>query len=202
MKAGRLLRFLLAVVMIVLIYQYGIARQRPSDEPAAVETVLTFAASGDGVEHRIAYDLASLQERLPVAQFEMDNPFLDGKTVTYEGFHLGDVVALLLETFDVDPASVDPSSRILFSALDGYKISLTFETLADPATEGLIAYREAGRTDGKDWEIFTDQGREIDPAPFWLIWRDADPDHESRDAAWLVENRPWPYMLVQIELVD
>lgn len=188
----------IAVLIAAFLWQSGIFRQWEHPGPDTRSTELALAANGAITK----LDLEHLRALIPVQQFEIDNPYYEGKAKIYEGFHLRDVAQLLLQEFNIDVDQVRETSRLRFLALDDYEVFLPLELLDDPETIGIVAFRELGRTGDKDWEEFTDKGRLVYPAPYWLVWRFSDPANESRDLAWLVENRPWPFWLHYIELVE
>jgi mono/diheme cytochrome c family protein len=123
--------------------------------------------------------LSELKSKLAVATMTVKDHNYAGKTKTYEGFWLKDV----LQIVGIDQKSGD---EIAFRCADGYTPTMSFSKLG--SRKGLVAFREKGVAGG--WEKVRQGKAMLSPAPYYLVWD----THE--------EAFPWPYQLVGIEVVS
>jgi mono/diheme cytochrome c family protein len=90
---------------------------------------------------------------------------------------------------DAVRASEFAEAELLLRARDGYTRSASGAQLL---SEGAyLAFADADHPDGRFFPI---DRRQLDPAPFYLVWQ--GPGHEDTNR-W-----PWPYQLVEIEIAD
>ncbi|MGR9099521.1 MAG: c-type cytochrome [Gammaproteobacteria bacterium] len=101
----------------------------------------------------------------------------------------GHLLSPLLETVPL-PAGLQPhETLVVFTALDGYKVAMSYQ---DAFTEtGLIAIRDLGAPSGKTWTAFEFGGQEITPGPYYLVWA------KKGLEKW---RYPWPFHLASITL--
>jgi len=109
-----------------------------------------------------------------------------GRRMSYLACPLAQVLAL---GFGAPPAAL-AGSTAFFRARDGYLKPAPIERLAEPG--GYVAFADAERARGDDpgWQPI--DRRQVDPAPFYLVWTGA----QQVDA----HRYPWPYQLVAIEI--
>ena len=114
-----------------------------------------------------------------------NDPSYGRRSKRYVGFPLDRVLAL---------AGLHPTGDevVFFQAADGYRATMA-EPLAAPGVRGLVAFADADAADG--WEPLEKGGT---PAPFYLVWASSTGDTASDPAM----QRPWPYQLVRIEVID
>jgi cytochrome c2 len=122
--------------------------------------------------------LAELKRKLRTATLTVKDPTYGGRTKTYKGFWLEDVLALER----VDASSGD---EIWFRCADGYTPTMPLANLGKQ--KGLVAFREKGAPGG--WEKVRQGKTLLSPAPYYLVWDTGG------------EAYPWPYQLVGIEVV-
>ena len=81
-------------------------------------------------------------------------------------------------------------ANVFLRARDGYVKPASGARLAEPG--GWLAFADADRRSGNDpgWEPI--DRRQVDPAPFYLVWTGSDQNDPHR--------YPWPYQLAAIEL--
>lgn len=78
----------------------------------------------------------------------------------------------------------------LLRALDGYTRAAEGRQLLDPG--GHLAFADADRLDRGESGFAPIDRRQVDPAPFYLVWERAD--------QWDAHAWPWPYQLATIEI--
>ncbi len=81
---------------------------------------------------------------------------------------------------------------MLLRALDGYTRPVSGRQLLEPG--GFVAFAETGRLAGAtgDSPFSPIDRRQVDPAPFYLVWSGADQGDPH--------DMPWPYQLARIEV--
>ncbi|MDJ0852324.1 MAG: c-type cytochrome [Myxococcota bacterium] len=87
-------------------------------------------------------------------------------------------------------AAPGPAESLFFRARDGYQKPASGRKLAQPG--GWLAFADADRARGDDpgWEPI--DRRQVDPAPFYVVWSGAGQNDPHR--------YPWPYQLEAIEI--
>ncbi len=127
--------------------------------------------------------LAQLQKRYPPGSVEVDDPVYKRKQ-RYEGFWLRDLLK------DLGRAGHPESGvYVRFRCKDGYAPIMPLSRALK--SEGLIAVRDLGAPAGKNWESLPANGETSTPAPSYLVWASPPGD---------IEEYPWPYQIVAIEL--
>lgn len=126
----------------------------------------------------VALSLPKLQKRLQPAQLTVNDPVYRTRK-TYEGFWLHDVLKL-------EGVLEHPGDELVLKCADGYAPTLPWKQIRKG--HGLLAFREVGRAEG--WEKFQQGKKTITPAPFYLIWAEAD------------SSLPWPYQVVSVSAVS
>lgn len=122
----------------------------------------------------------------PLVKVTVEDPAY-GKTMTYQGYPLADV----LKTLPDIEKLMHSGSEVVFHCLDGYTPSMPIETVFKK--RGVLAVRQVGAENGEDWTPIKAGGKTVSPAPFYLVWEDVPfGDHEYR----------WPYKLTKIEIVS
>jgi mono/diheme cytochrome c family protein len=130
--------------------------------------------------------LAELREGCGATRVTVEHdPYYD-RRMSYLACPLARVFALGLGV----PPSALPGRTVFFRARDGYVKPAPIELLEEPG--GYVAYADADRAQGDDpgWEPI--DRRQVDPAPYYLVWTGA----KQADA----HRYPWPYQLVAIEV--
>jgi mono/diheme cytochrome c family protein len=117
----------------------------------------------------------------------VDDPYY-GRTVRYRACPLATVLEM---GFGV-PATDLASSDVVFRAKDGYAKPASGARLAEPG--GYVAFADAARAHGDDPGFEPIDRKQVDPAPFYLVWSKP----EQRDT----HRYPWPYQLAEIEIVS
>lgn len=122
----------------------------------------------------------------PLVKVTVEDPVY-GKTMSYEGYPLADVLRTLP---DIEKL-INSGSEVVFHCLDGYTPSMPIETVFKK--KGVIAVRQVGAKDGEDWTPIKKGDKTVSPAPFYLVWEDVPlDDHVYR----------WAYQLSKIEIVS
>lgn len=152
------------------------------------------AASAGAVSLRFERDgrlvreipLAELREECRETRVTVEHDPYYGKPMTYLACPLAQVFVLGLGV----PPSALAGQNVFFRARDGYVKPAPAELLAEPG--GYVAFADAERARGDDpgWQPI--DRRQVDPAPFYLVWTGA----QQADA----HRYPWPYQLVAIEV--
>ena len=126
--------------------------------------------------------LAQLPKRHPLGTVAVDDPVYKRKQ-RYQGFWLRD---LLKDLSYAGHAESDVYVR--FRCKDGYAPIMPLARAQ--RGEGLIAVRDLGAAPGQNWEPLRANGQTLTPAPGYLVW--ASPGD--------IDEFPWPYQIVAIEL--
>ncbi len=131
---------------------------------------------------KVDLSLSQMKLGLKVVAVEIQDPVYK-KTKAYDGFRLSEVLALA--GFE----SKSLANELVFTSKDGYAPNTSFDNLLQQSA--VLVFREHGKKDFAFEKVL--QGKSmITPAPFYVIWEKAP----SAEAV------PWPYQLVQIEVVD
>ena len=126
--------------------------------------------------------LARMEKRHPLGSAEVDDPVYKRKQ-RYQGIWLRD---LLQDMSYAGHAESDVYVR--FRCKDGYAPIMPLARAL--SGKGLLAVRDLNASAGKNWEAFSANGQTSTPAPAYLVW--ASPGD--------IEEFPWPYQIVAIEL--
>jgi mono/diheme cytochrome c family protein len=126
--------------------------------------------------------LAEMKRKLKPATLTVQDPVYR-REKKYEGFWLTDLVK-------ITGLSEIKGDEIVFKTADGYSPTLPIARLKE--RRGLVAFRDLG-AGKRGWEPFRQGKATLTPAPFYLVWENADAPDEAF---------PWPYQLVGIEVVD
>jgi mono/diheme cytochrome c family protein len=128
--------------------------------------------------------IARLRKAYPMASAEVDDPVYKRKQ-RYQGFWLSDVLK------ELGPAGkFEPGLYLRFRCKDGYLPIMPLSRAQE--SKALIAIRDLGAPDGKNWQQSPENGTVSTPAPSYLVW--VSPPGPP-------EEYPWPYQMVAIELV-
>lgn len=127
--------------------------------------------------------LAQMEKRQPAISIAVDDPVYKRKQ-RYEGFWLRDLLKGL--SYAGHPES---DVYVRFRCKDGYAPIMPLSRAL--GAKGLIAVRDLGAPAGKNWESFSANGTTSTPAPGYLVWASPAGD---------IEEYPWPYQIVAIEL--
>lgn len=92
--------------------------------------------------------------------------------------------------FGTDPATL-AGRDVLLRAADGYEKPTEGRRLGEAG--GYLAFGDAERSSGAKLDFEPIDRRQVDPAPFYLVWTGAKQRQE--------DGYPWPYQLVEIALV-
>jgi cytochrome c2 len=133
------------------------------------------------------FTLKKLKTKLPIQTITVNDPVYK-TSKTYDAFALSDVFKL---------GKFGQGDEVVFEAADGYAPSFPISAVSeksDPnSPKGYVAFQEHG-TKGH-WQTF-EQGKTVmTPAPYYVVWTNLS---ESK----ALEEHPWPYQLVRIELVN
>jgi len=129
--------------------------------------------------------LAQMQKRHPLGSVAVDDPVYKRKQ-RYQGFWLRDWLKDL--SYAGHPES---DVYVRFRCKDGYAPIMPLSRAL--RSEGLIAIRDLGAPPGKNWEPLSANGETSTPAPGYLVWASPPGD---------LEEYPWPYQIVAIELAS
>ena len=138
----------------------------------------------DGVELR-SLALAELLACCAPREVAVDDPYY-GAPKRFRAFPLELVLARGFA--EIAPATLAPA-ELLLRARDGYTRTASGEQLLSGGA--FLAFADADHPGGAFFPI---DRRQVDPAPFYLVWRGAG---RSDTNLW-----PWPYQLAEIELAD
>jgi mono/diheme cytochrome c family protein len=163
------------------------AHERTDTETASGTTESASAPALSDERYRSVIDLVELRNNGALDDLETvevslsDDPAYETDK-RLEGWPLD----VLLDEFADLPD--DPDRWVLqFVATDGYRANLPLDEWS--AGEGVVAFRDLDAPDGERWSTFQHGNSETTPAPFYIVWPDAD-DHD----------RPWAYLLAKIGL--
>jgi len=146
--------------------------------------LLRFADAGEAVR---ALSLPALRERCGEQTLTVDDPYYE-RPMTFRALPLRCVLAA---GFAAEPTSLAEADFSLI-ALDGYTRPSPGGQLLEPG--GYLAFADAALTpDGAPLRFAPITRRELDPAPFYLIWSGPDQNDPHRT--------PWPFQLATIERV-
>jgi mono/diheme cytochrome c family protein len=150
----------------------------------AEEAALRFLR--DGAEVR-SVPLSELLACCAPREVTIDDPYYGAA----KRFRALPLAAVLARGFGDAAVQGDDFARaeIQLRARDGYTRSASGATLL--ASGGFLAYGDAERSDGGFFPI---DRRQVDPAPFYLVWQG---DGRRDTNVW-----PWPYQLAEIEIAD
>jgi len=139
----------------------------------------------DGHELRVL-TLEALRECCEPREVVIEDPYY-GEEKRFRAFPLA---AVLSRGFgETGRAASFADAELLLRARDGYtRTASGAQLLTDGA---FLAFADAEHPDGRFFPI---DRRQLDPAPFYLVWQGEGHDDTNR---W-----PWPYQLVEIEIVD
>jgi cytochrome c2 len=145
---------------------------------------LHFVEAGQAVR---SLALSALLERCEERRVEVDDPYYE-RSMVFRAIALS---CVLEAGFDTGVEALAGSDFSLI-ALDGYTRPSTGGQLAERG--GHIAFADASLTpEGEAPRFAPVTRRELDPAPFYLIWSEAGQNDPHR--------YPWPYQLATIERV-
>jgi mono/diheme cytochrome c family protein len=181
LELGRGFAALLALTLPLLGSAEAETRPAARDLPR-----LAFRAPGRSV---VELDLDTLRRACGAHDVEVDDPY-QGRRVRYRALPM----ACVLDQGFADRGGVASLANegLLLRARDGYTRPASGADLADPHAQ--LAFGETALGDdaaGRPRFSPIDR-RQVDPAPFYLVWTDArrgDP-----------HAHPWPYQLVTIEI--
>lgn len=152
---------------------------------ADLDTTLTFHA-GEGRARSLS--LASLRSACPEADIDVADPYHQ-RTMRYRALPLRCVLDLGFS--ERDGAAGLAREGLLLRALDGYTRPVAGRVLLEDG--GHLAFGESARiASGSPTRFSPIDRRQVDPAPFYLIWTGSD-QSDPHDT-------PWPYQLARIEI--
>jgi mono/diheme cytochrome c family protein len=169
--------FALSLAFVVLVPQRGNAA-------AASDTSLSFERDGVVVK---TLDRAALERACEPTTVALDDPYY-GRRMRYRACPLAGVLRL---GFGDLAAAATEDTDVLFRARDGYVKPSTIARVREAG--GFLAFADADRMHGDDPGWAPIDRRQVDPAPYYVVWEDP----ARHDA----HRYPWPYQLVAIELV-
>ena len=133
-------------------------------------------------DHQAQLSLKKMKSQLKSRTVRLQDPVYK-KEKTYDGFDLTEVLSL---------AGVDMQAsqdELIFTSLDGYSPNTSFQSLQKYGP--VLVYREHGKKNFQFEKL--QQGKALlTPAPFYIVWTGAS----------ALEAVPWPYQLVQVEVVN
>lgn len=98
-------------------------------------------------------------------------------------------LAEILKKIPASAALKTEDKLIVFTAIDGYKVSMAYQDAIREA--GYIAFKDNAATGNKSWIDFKFGKQMITPAPYYLVWPKKGLDE------W---RYPWPFQLASIAL--
>jgi len=129
--------------------------------------------------------LAELRACCQPREVEVDDPYY-GAPKRFRAFPLA---AVLARGFDDSKSEGFAAAELLLRARDGYTRTASGAQLA-----GVGAFLAFADVDHPSGAFFPIDRRQVDPAPFYLVWQG---EGRTDTNLW-----PWPYQLVEIEIVD
>jgi mono/diheme cytochrome c family protein len=148
----------------------------------AGEVRLRFSRDGAAVGSLTREEIESCCEPRVV---QLEDPYYG----VHKRFLAVPLARVLAQGFGSQLAATLPEADILLRARDGYTRTASGALLLQDG--GFLALGDADRKDGGFDPI---DRRQVDPAPFYVVWTGA----EQRDSA----RYPWPYQLVEIEIAS
>ena len=131
-----------------------------------------------------AESVAQMRKRHSPASATVDDPVYHRKQ-RYEGFWLRDLLQDL--SYQGHPQS---GVYVRFRCKDGYLPIMPLSRAMSGG--GLVAIRDLDAPPGQEWQTTPVNGTPSTPAPSYLVWAPPAGD---------IEQYPWPYQMVAIELV-
>ena len=150
----------------------------------AGDTDLAFVRDGATVK---TVDRGALERACPTATVTIDDPYY-GRPVRYRACPLAEVLALGFGSLADAPADAD----VFFRARDGYVKPASVARVREAG--GWVAFADADRMKGDDPGFAPIDRRQVDPAPYYVVWEKP----AQRDT----HRYPWPYQLAAIELAS
>jgi mono/diheme cytochrome c family protein len=149
---------------------------------AAGDDVLEFVRDAKVVA---TLDRKALQQDCGVTTIDLDDP--------YYGRRMSFVACPLVRVLELGfglPVAELASQDFLLRARDGYVKPATGKRLTEAG--GYLALADAAREQAGDSAWAPIDRRQVDPAPYYVVWTGAD-QHDTN-------LYPWPYQLVRIEI--
>lgn len=148
------------------------------------DTTLTFVRDGATVK---TLDRPALERACTATTVTVDDPYY-GRAVRYRACPLAEVLALGFGSLDGTSADTD----VFFRARDGYVKPASVARVRESG--GWLAFADADRMRGDDPGFAPIDRRQVDPAPYYVVW-EKPAQHDTH-------RYPWPYQLVAIELAS
>lgn len=149
---------------------------------ASIFCVFPPLQAGDWPEIHLSREMAVNEPAGETVSVVNDPVYRQGKR--YRAYPLRPFVEKLAEQYR---DSLD-EAVIVFTAIDGYKVSMTYPDAMEE--QGYLAFQDLDAKPGK-WRPFKFGKDDLTPAPFYLIWSNPDIDK------WRF---PWPFQLDRIAL--
>jgi mono/diheme cytochrome c family protein len=145
------------------------------------KTALTLQSGSE----KLVFTLKELKNKLHSQTITVNDPVYK-TSKKYDAFLLADVFKL---------GKFGEGDEVVFESADGYAPSFPLASITKNAATPYLAYQEHKRKDGKPWQTF-EQGKAVmTPAPYYVVWTGLDGEKA-------LEEHPWPYQLVRVELVN
>lgn len=166
------------------------APEAPAGARPRLDTRALHFLSASGEERVVSIE--AMQAACDAHSVEVDDPY-HGRRMRYEALPLGCVLGLGFA--DSGGGEGQRDRGLLLRALDGYTRPVSGRDLLAPGA--FLAFGEtariARRAAGEAVSAFSPiDRRQVDPAPFYLVWVGSDEDDPH--------DRPWPYQLARIEV--
>lgn len=134
-------------------------------------------------ELKLDQAVAKLKPKLQIVAVEHDPVYRAPKS--YRAFPLAD----LLETLKLPKSLNANDAVIVFTSVDGYKVSMAYQDAL--RAHGYIAVSDVAAPDNQSWTRFKFGKQSMTPAPYYLVWT----------AKGLDEWRyPWPFQMAEISV--
>jgi mono/diheme cytochrome c family protein len=151
---------------------------------ASPDTELRFVRDGRLVK---SVDLAALKRSCEVRSVELDDPYY-GRRMTFLGFPFKQVLA---QGFG-EPAEALRDKDFVLRARDGYAKPTSGALLDEDGA--FLVFADAKRAHDDDPGFEPIDRRQVDPAPYYLVW--------TQPGQLDTHRYPWPYQLTSIEIAS
>jgi mono/diheme cytochrome c family protein len=156
------------------------------------KTALTLQTGSE----KLVFTLKDLKKKLSSKTVTVSDPVYKTQK-TYDAFSLADIFKL---------GKFGEGNEIVFESSDGYAPSFPLSSILKQTDANspmpYLAYQEHARKDGKLWATFEQGKAPMTPAPYYLVWTHLEGNKVEGKGNKALEEHPWPYQLIRIELVN
>jgi hypothetical protein len=118
---------------------------------------------------------SKMQAENKVVRVVVDNdPVFKGERKEYLAIKLSDVLSLMKSFPEASGQQAREDWGVSFWALDRFRVTFPLSKIFQRMP--LLAFKEYGQKDGKDWSLIPAKKEAATPAPFYLVWEGSNTD--------------------------